>query len=79
MKMKSTWFYIVSVFFDIVAIFTFAAGNNRGTGVVWLCLGSCFLCLGAYFSRKEQEKNKTDESADESERTDADPPEQDET
>ena len=72
MKIKAVWFYLISVFLDIVAIFTFAAGNHHGTGVVWLCVGSCFLCIGGYFSRKEQDTNTSDEPADESESAEAD-------
>ena len=35
-----------TVVFFLVAALNFITAENRSTAVVWLCLGSAFLCLG---------------------------------
>ena len=41
-----TLYYLVSVIFYIVAITKFI-NSGFSSGVIWLCLGSAFLCFGA--------------------------------
>ena len=66
-KNISVIFSIVSALFNIIAIITFASGNGNSLGFMWLSLGSTFLCLGTYLSRKnreteEQPENKENEN-----------------
>jgi len=67
-RITGTLFHLASILFYVASIITFASGNDNSMGVVWLCLGSAFLCLGTTLSRKERqasedkdEKRKTDE------------------
>lgn len=50
---KCNLFYLSGLLFFLVAALNFFTGENHSTAVVWLCLGSAFLCLGA-----SQRKNK---------------------
>lgn len=50
---KCNLFYLGGLLFFLVAALNFFTGENHSTAVVWLCLGSAFLCLGA-----SQRKNK---------------------
>lgn len=44
---KCNLFYLSGLlFFFLVAALNFITAENRSTAVVWLCLGSAFLCLG---------------------------------
>lgn len=51
-------FYAAAVLFYLSAIIHFA-GGDRSAGVIWLALGSTFLCLGSVYARKAK-KNKND-------------------
>ena len=54
-------FYLVSAAFNVVAVVTFAGGNESGLGFAWLCLGSSLLCLGTAYNnraKKETEEEK---------------------
>ena len=42
---KSILFYIASVLFFIASAIGFTSGNESSMAIVWLCLGSSFLCL----------------------------------
>ena len=42
---KSILFYIASVLFFIASAIGFMSGNESSMAIVWLCLGSSFLCL----------------------------------
>lgn len=55
-KIRSICFYIVSVLFYLAAIISFVEGNDNSMGVVWLCLGSSFLCLGSVHKKQENDK-----------------------
>ena len=55
---KSILFYIASVLFFIASAIGFASGNENSMAIVWLCLGSSFLCLGSTHKKKE---NNTDD------------------
>ena len=43
---KCNLFYLSGLLFFLVAALNFITAENRSTAVVWLCLGSAFLCLG---------------------------------
>ena len=55
---KPILFYIASVLFFIVSAIGFTSGNENSMAIVWLCLGSSFLCLGSTHKKKE---NNTDD------------------
>lgn len=39
-------FYLIGQLFFLAAALNFITGEGHSTAVVWLCLGSSFLCLG---------------------------------
>ena len=39
-------FYLSGLLFFLAAALNFFTGEDHSTAVVWLCLGSAFLCLG---------------------------------
>ena len=43
---KYNLFYLSGLLFFLAAALNFVTGENHSTAVVWLCLGSAFLCLG---------------------------------
>ena len=45
-------FYLIGLLFFLAAALNFITAENRSTAVVWLCLGSAFLCLGASQRKK---------------------------
>lgn len=45
-KTTSTLYYWVSVLFYVNAVIKFSS-SGFSSGVIWLCLGSAFLCIGA--------------------------------
>lgn len=49
---KCNLFYLSGLLFFLVAVLNFFTGENHSTVVVWLCLGSAFLCLGASQRKK---------------------------
>ena len=55
---KSILFYIASVLFFIASAIGFTSGNESSMAIVWLCLGSSFLCLDPTLKKKE---NNTDD------------------
>lgn len=55
---KSILFYVVSALFLIVSAIGLTTGNENSMAIVWLCLGSSFLCLGSTHKKKE---NNTDD------------------
>ena len=55
---KSILFYIASVLFFIASAIGFTSENKNSMAIVWLCLGSSFLCLGSTYKKKE---NNTDD------------------
>lgn len=50
---KCNMFYLSGLLFFLAAVLNLVTGENHSTAVVWLCLGSAFLCLGY-----SQQKNK---------------------
>ena len=58
---KSILFYVVSALFLIASAIGLTTGNENTMAIiwlVWLCLGSSFLCLGSTHKKKE---NNTDD------------------
>lgn len=45
-------FYLSGLLLFLVAALNFITAENRSTAVVWLCLGSAFLCLGYSHQKK---------------------------
>lgn len=43
---KCNLFYLGGLLFYLAAALNFITGEDHSTAVVWLCLGSSFLCLG---------------------------------
>ena len=43
---KYNLFYLSGLLSFLTAMLNFITAKNRSTAVVWLCLGSAFLCLG---------------------------------
>ena len=49
---KCNLFYLSGLLFYLAAALNFITGEGHSTAVVWLCLGSTFLCLGASQQKK---------------------------
>ena len=58
-KTKVSLYYLASVLFYLAAIIKFF-NTDSSSGVVWLCLGSAFLCFGG----SAQSKNKKPDDKD---------------
>lgn len=43
---KCNLFYLGGLLFFLAAVLNLVTGENHSTVVVWLCLGSAFLCRG---------------------------------
>ena len=64
-KISATLYYVAAILYYISAIISFSDGNNNSMAVVWICLGSTFLCLGLSYSKKSKEnKNKDKDKED---------------
>ena len=49
---KCNLFYLSGLLFYLAAALNFITGEGHSTAVVWLCLGSSFLCLGVFAAEK---------------------------
>ena len=58
---KSILFYIASVLFLVASAISFTRGNDNSMAIVWLSVGSSFLCLGSTYKKKENNKTNTDD------------------
>lgn len=56
-KVSGTLFYVAAVLFYLSATIHFV-GGNRSSGVVWMALGSAFLCMGSVFANKKSENDE---------------------
>lgn len=56
-KITATLYYVAAILSYISAIINFAGGNSNSMAVIWICLGSTFLCLGISYSKKSKENN----------------------
>ena len=59
---KSILFYVVSALFLIASAIGLTSGNGNTMAIVWLSLGSTFLCLGSTYKKKENNKTNTDDN-----------------
>lgn len=59
-KVNGTLFYVAAVLFYLAAIVHFASAD-RSQGVIWLALGSTFLCLGSLNAKKAKESKNDGE------------------
>ena len=58
----ATLFYIVAAIDYLAALSYFIGGGDTSLGVVWMCIGSPFLCLGAANTKRaKEEQNNPDE------------------
>lgn len=55
---KSILFYVVSALFLIASAIGLTTRNENTMAIIWLSLGSSFLCLGSTHKKKE---NNTDD------------------
>ena len=53
--------FVVSALFLIVSAIGLTSGNENTMAIVWLSLGSAFLCLGSAYKKKENNKTNTDD------------------
>ena len=66
-NINPTVFYVVSAILNIVGIVSLVGGGeNHTTGIVWICLGSTFLCLGSAL-KSRQNTDKENEKKDDTE------------
>ena len=49
---KCSLFYLGGLLFFLAAVLNLVTGENHSTAVVWLCLGSSYLCLGYWHQKK---------------------------
>ena len=49
---KCNLFYLSGLLFFLAAALNFFTGDDHSTAVIWFCLGSTFLCLGASQQKK---------------------------
>lgn len=59
-KVIGTLFHVAAALFCLAAIIRFASAQ-RPAGVIWLALGSLFLCLGSTYARKAKDSHNDDE------------------
>ena len=50
----------ISLVFHSIAI-SFTSRNENTMAIIWLSLGSAFLCLGSTYKKKENNKTSTDD------------------
>ena len=58
----STVSFIISIASYITTILLFSSESNNTLGSVFMSVGSVFLCLGIFFSRKQNSENNDDEN-----------------
>ena len=57
-------FYYLAAALCYVAAINFFCDGNSGSGVIWLCLGSTDLCLGAVWMNRAKKEEEKDEDED---------------
>lgn len=60
MKDEKTIYYLASALFFVVAIMKIS-DSGFSSGIIWLCLGSAFLCLGANASHSKKDKSEDED------------------
>ena len=62
LRATATLFYIVAAIDYLVALSYFIGGGDTSLGIMWMCIGSTFLCLGAANTKRQKnEQNSTEE------------------
>ena len=62
LRASAILFYIVALIDYLAALSYFIGGSDTSLGVVWLCIDSTFLCLGAANTKRaKDEQNNPDE------------------
>ena len=56
LRATATLFYVVAIIDYLVAISYFFGGGDTSLGVMWLCIGSTFLCLGAANTKRQKDE-----------------------
>ncbi len=57
-KTSSTLYFVASALFYIAAVISLFTSSETSVTVVWLCLGSSFLCFGAVQKNKQDKNDK---------------------
>lgn len=52
-KICAIIFYVAALL-DYVNAFLYFTGSNSKMGIVWLCIGSCMLCSGSLYLKKDK-------------------------
>ena len=55
LKISAILYYVAAILSFIAAFNNFAGGNSDSIDVIWVCIGSTFLCLGISHSKKSKE------------------------
>ncbi len=67
-KTNTTLCFVAAALFFVSAILSLFTSSSISSAIVWLCLGSAFLCFGSAQKKKEKAEETTDETkADEAE------------
>ena len=66
LRATATLFYIVAAIDYLVALSYFIGGGDTSLGIMWLCIGSTFLCLGAANTKRWKDEQKTDQNDEQS-------------
>ncbi len=59
-KKTTKLYFVASALFFIAALINYFASGDTSMTVTWICLGSCFSCLGTV-SMKKNDDTKNDE------------------
>ena len=67
-RKKATLCYILAVLFYLGAVIMFVVRSETPLGVVWLCLGSMFLCIGSANNLNAQKREAAENETAEKEK-----------
>ncbi len=57
-KLTTVLYFVASLLFYIAAAISHFTSSDTSATVVWICLGSSFLCLGAVYMNKQNKNDK---------------------
>lgn len=57
-KISAILHHVCAILFYLAAIFHFAGDGKPATGVIWLVLGSLYLCLGSIYAKRAKKENE---------------------
>ena len=70
LRATATLFYIVAAIDYLAALSYFIGGGDTSLGILWMCIGSTFLCLGAANTKRQKdEQDKADEEENPDDKT----------